>query len=68
MGLVASHMWEEPEVKYKNTNKLVKQDYLIAGSGQRVNLGSPECLSIGIILHNILHALGLTIVLKSKLI
>ena len=26
--------------------------------GQKINLGSPECLSIGNILHKTLHALG----------
>ena len=28
------------------------------GNGQIVNLGSPECLAIGKILHETLHALG----------
>ena len=26
--------------------------------GQAVNLGSPDCLRIGVILHEVLHALG----------
>ena len=30
-----------------------------SGSGQYVNLGSPECLTVGRILHETLHALGL---------
>ena len=31
------------------------------GKGQLVNLGMPRCLNIGIILHEMLHALGLLI-------
>ena len=31
------------------------------GNGQVVNLGAPSCLTIGMILHETLHALGLTI-------
>ena len=28
------------------------------GDGQVINLGAPECLAVGIILHETLHALG----------
>ena len=31
---------------------------MMSGTGQIVNLGSPECLAIGKILHETLHALG----------
>ena len=30
----------------------------IAEGGQIINLGSPECLAIGMILHEVLHGLG----------
>ena len=31
---------------------------MMSGNGQVVNLGAPECLSIGGVLHETLHALG----------
>ena len=37
------------------------------GKGQVVNLGMPGCLSIGIILHETLHALGLLIFLLREI-
>ena len=30
----------------------------VGGNGQFVNLGSPECLHMGVVIHEILHALG----------
>ena len=28
------------------------------GDGQVINLGAPECLAVGVVLHETLHALG----------
>ena len=36
------------------------------GDGQVINLGAPECLAVGIILHETLHALGKIYFLKRQ--
>ena len=41
-----------------NDNLLSQVGQVDQGDGQVINLGAPECLAVGIILHETLHALG----------
>ena len=40
---------------YSNVGRVMQ------GGGQLVNLGSPGCTAVGVVLHETLHALGLNI-------
>ena len=37
---------------------------VIDGGGQLVNLGSPRCTYVGVVLHKTLHALGLNLTIS----